>query len=190
MNTGNRRRRYSVVSLTVIGDKLASNTNGMRLVIMVGAPASGKSRVADDLVTRHKFERISRDQVRAELYGDETIQGDGREVGRLFYQRLTELCAAGHNIVVDNTACVRRQRLPVVDIALESGYEDIILVMMDTPLEECLKRNSKRQRQVPEEDISNLDNLLRNQHMPSSREGRRIYLAPARKPSHYLAHYA
>ncbi|SRR5579875_710556 len=159
------------------------------VLVMVGIPASGKSTVAEALAAAG-VTRLSRDAIRGELYGDEAIQGSGAEVSRLFYARLEDALAAGKLVVDDSTNCDRLLRRPVIALAQHHGYENIVLVVMETPLGECLRRNRARDRVVPEKVIEALHARLRSSEKPRASEGRRLFVRPARKRGGYLVHVA
>lgn len=162
----------SLVSLVTHGE------TGKRLVLMVGAPGAGKSRIAS-AVAATGFELLNRDDIRAELFGAQDARGSVNEVTEVFYNRMRYHLSRGRDLVVDSTNFDRLERLPVLDLAAESGYTDIRIVVVDTPLLECLRRNATRKRKVDEAIIREMFEILHSNNMPKRDEGRRIYVRPA-----------
>lgn len=162
----------SLVTLLTQGEK------GKRLVLMVGAPGAGKSRIAS-AVAKTGFELLNRDDIRAELYGAQDATGNVNRVTEVFYNRMRYHFSCGSDMVVDNTNFDRLERLPVLDLAYESGYKDVRIVVVDTPLRECLRRNASRKRKVDEATIREMFEILHSNNMPKRDEGRRIYVRPA-----------
>ena len=61
------------------------------LIVMCGLPASGKSTYANWLAESGVFCAVCPDSIRGELYGDENIQGDGKQVFTIAYARIKDL---------------------------------------------------------------------------------------------------
>ena len=118
--------------------------------IMIGAPGSGKSTEAQKLSEIFASVIVSTDQIRKELYGDESIQGDWMEViGEL--QRLVRCAkAAGYNVIIDATHARGKSRKQMKMFLEKCGFAQIVPVLVHPPLETCLERNRKRERNVPQ----------------------------------------
>lgn len=118
----------------------------MRLVLLIGLPASGKSHYA----ATHHLPSLSSDAVRALLTGDESDQNHNA----LVFTTLRSLAAArlragAESTVIDATSITRRERRTWLRWAdLHDCPTDAIF--FDTPLDECLRRNALRPRRVPE----------------------------------------
>ena len=136
----------------------------VNLIIMCGIPASGKSTVAKLLNSNI----VSTDSIRKELYGDESIQGNGREVFSLAYSRIRNYLSLGENVVFDATNIRKRDRKTVIDIGKEYNCDNIIICYCSTPLEIALERNANRERKVPVQVIKRMFN---NFEEPSYAEG-------------------
>ena len=133
------KRGYEIMNKTVI--------------IMAGLPGSGKSTEA----AKFGGIRICPDSIRGELYGDEGIQGDSKQVFAIAYERFEKALASDEAdvVVFDATNITRANRSGIIKIA--AAYTDTIKCAWKvTPLEECLKRNAARSRNVPEDVIEKM----------------------------------
>ncbi|MGD1808793.1 AAA family ATPase [Dapis sp. BLCC M126] len=142
-----------------------------RLIILIGLPASGKSTIARKIVSRCPHcQLISTDAIRAQLFGDEAIQGlwlrVWQEVEQKFHQAVSQTSLA----IYDATNTQRRRRRELIDVARETGFSYISGLWLDKSLELCLQRNKQRQRQVPEEVIMKMSRQLTDAP-PSCEEG-------------------
>lgn len=177
-------RSGSVVHADKLVDWL---TNGVtrRLILMIGLPASGKSTLSDRLKAKGVV-YLNRDSIREELYGDATVQGDYREVSGLLYKRLEEGCDADAVIVADNTHTTVDQRKGTYVRAFDKGYTDFVVLLLDVPLEECIRRNKLRKRQVPESVIRDMHKTLYEIGYPRPYEGKLVVLRPSRASHDHL----
>ncbi|NES67243.1 MAG: AAA family ATPase, partial [Okeania sp. SIO2D1] len=94
-----------------------------RLIILIGLPASGKSTLARKIVTRYpQCQLISTDAIRAQLFGDEAIQGPWLQVWQQVQQKFYQAVRQTSLAIYDATNVQRRQRRQVIDLAKESGF--------------------------------------------------------------------
>ena len=131
------------------------------LYMMIGIPGSGKSTYAKNNIREAKI--ISTDAIREELYGDSNIQGDGYRIFSIAFDRMYNLLNKGENVVFDAMNLKRRDRKNVMKKAPEGTK--FIAVFLDTPLDESVKRNNKRSRNVPEDIISDKQKRLQPPHI-------------------------
>ena len=117
----------------------------MKLILMVGLPACGKSTLSKDL---KEYTILNTDSIRKEIYGREDILGSA-EWGE-FYKRLVFSIGAGENVVLDNTNIRAKDRKMIYEMT-KLFSPAIELWIFDVKLETCLERNANRSRVVPEE---------------------------------------
>lgn len=156
-------------------------------IMLVGLPASGKSTLTDAFVAAG-WVQLNKDAIRLELYGDASVLGDKDEVNRIFYERLEAACKANRNVVVDNININYFFRKGPIKAVREAGYFDVTNVVLDVPLEECLKRNAGRDRKVPEDQIRQLAATLHGGGMPTAREARLLVLSPGSARNRFVVH--
>ena len=136
----------------------------MRLVVLVGLPASGKSTWLHD----NQLFALSSDAVREMLTGDVTDQS----INRLVFQTLRQLAAArvraGVDLTyIDSTALTPWERRCWIRFG-ELHDCPVEAVYFDVPLAECKRRNALRPRVVPE---NILDRMAARLVAPSLAEG-------------------
>ena len=137
------------------------------LIVLGGLPASGKSTYAEMLVESGQFCRVCPDLIRKELYGNESIQGNGRKVFKIAFDAIQRLGKQNFNVVFDatNINADRRKKL----VKSMRGYFDIIIFKwFDVATAVCLERNRQRERQVPEEVIWRMAKIAT---VPTTEEG-------------------
>ena len=133
-------------------------------IMMVGLPASGKSTVAKEYGDRG-YVVVSSDAIRAELWGDESIQGDPAKVFGLVQARCRVALLNGLDVVMDATnmnAKKRRGFLRQMPACRK------ICVVMATPFDECVKRDEERSRSV---GVAVMKKMLCSFEMPDYNEG-------------------
>lgn len=127
------------------------------LFIMCGLPGAGKTSYAKSLSssssTRCKV--LSADDVREELYGDASVQGDGKKVFAVLETRVKEALGSGITVYYDCTCISQKGRKALVS-KYKSAASAIRCVWLDTPLSVCKERNAKRSRIVPEEVLDSM----------------------------------
>ena len=137
------------------------------LIVLKGLPASGKSTYAQILEESGTFERVCLDTIREELYGNESIQGDGKKVFEIAQTRMHLIGMRGGNCVYDATNLKRDRRIKLVE-DMRNYFDVLIIKEFTTPLYLCKERNLQRKRQVPNEVI---ERMLLNSEEPTIDEG-------------------
>lgn len=138
-----------------------------KMFMMIGLPASGKSTLAEQIAKSEDAEIVSSDNIRKELYGDENIQGDNNKVFRILQERIINGLKNNKNMIYDATNISYKTRIAFLQ-RLNKLEVEKIAIMVATPYEDCLIRNSQRERKVPEEVIKRMYN---NFYVPQYFEG-------------------
>jgi predicted kinase len=129
------------------------------LILLIGVPGSGKSSLAQQL-QQTGYSLVSTDQIRAALFGRESVQGDWSLIGQAVEQKLR--AAFPCPTVYDATNSRRSARRAVIRLARQIGYDQIVGLWLNPPLTLCLDRNQQRLRQVPEPVIRRMYQQLRS----------------------------
>ena len=138
-----------------------------KLFMMIGIPASGKTSLAEQIAKLEDAEIVSSDSIRKELYGDENIQGDNNKVFRILQDRIVKGLKSNKNMIYDATNISYKTRMAFLQRIRKLEVEKIA-IMVATPYEQCLIRNSQRERLVPEEVIKR---MYYNFYVPQYFEG-------------------
>lgn len=136
------------------------------LIIMCGLPASGKSSYAKGV---KKSIIISTDDIREEINGNASIQDNGNLVFETAFNRIKENLIENKykNVIFDATNINYKKRTDIVN-RFKKYADKIICYFVYADYEECLERNSKRERKVPEEVIKR---MYYNFYVPQFFEG-------------------
>lgn len=135
-----------------------------KFYMMIGVSGSGKTYYAHSICRDGVV--LSSDEIRKELYGDESEQGNPAEVFRIMMERTKKNLAEGKNVIYDATNLVRKRRVAT----LQQLPKDVmkIAVVVCTPIMDCYKQNDARERHVPHEVI---EKQLKSFEMPVATEG-------------------
>jgi predicted kinase len=119
----------------------------MRIVVLVGLPASGKSTYLQRIGMRG----LSSDVIRGLLADDERDQTNHERVFQTVRYLLRQRLAIGRPVTyIDATNLTPAERRPYLEIGQQFGC-DVEAEFFDVPLAVCLERNAGRDRVVPEE---------------------------------------
>lgn len=113
------------------------------LLMLSGLPGSGKTTVARRLVDEKGYARINRDDLRAMLFNSEWTGRREKHVVEIEKSLAAYFLAAGQNVVVDDTNVTQSHLDMWRDHARRCGAE-FSVQKMDTPMSECIERDSKR----------------------------------------------
>lgn len=135
------------------------------VTVLIGLPGSGKSTLAAQLACEGRQLVVSTDAIRAQLFGDEAIQGDWNQIQQEAQRQLRQavrLIQQGRiaGVIYDATNVRRRARRQFLRQLRSIGFTEITGLWLDTPLSLCLERNQNRSRQVPPDVILRMQRQL------------------------------
>lgn len=124
----------------------------------MGLQGSGKSTEALEMLRRNpKLKRVNKDTLRHMLDGNEQDYNTEKRVTLPIRDyALTLLLGKGYDVIVDDTNLRRTYYEQICRIAQKIGDVRIIVRYFDISLKECLFRNAKRKRPVPEDLIKKM----------------------------------
>lgn len=136
------------------------------LIIMVGPPASGKSTWSKKFAADNKIERVSTDEIRAEIgagEGDQSVSAAAFAIAR---RRVQTALAADKSVIIDATSVNRKARRDWINMGRGHGAY-VIAVAFEVPKEELLRRDAQRDRHVGPEVI---DRFVAKYERPTEQE--------------------
>jgi predicted kinase len=145
-----------------------------KVLILKGLPASGKSTFARELVSKRGYVRVNKDDLRAMLHNGKHSKGNERQVIELRDEFIRRSLAVGRNVVVDDTNFNPVHQEQIAKIAGEFGAQ-LTVEFVDTPLDECIRRDLLRPTSVGERVIRQ----MYNQYLKLAPA---VYVPPAGKP--------
>lgn len=125
---------------------------------MRGIPGSGKSTLASVWVAMDPKNRVrvNKDDLRRMMLGVDFDPKHEAMVHDVFMQQVRLHLSKGKSVVADNTHLKHRYVKELIDLAKSVGNVNVVVRCIDTPLDECLRRNALRDRKVPEDVIRNM----------------------------------
>ena len=122
--------------------------NKIKLIMLIGAPASGKSTAAEKLAAKYDAIIISTDRLRAEVNGAEHIQKNWFKIEALLYVRIVDaIFKKNKNIILDATHYRKEYRAKIIKEF--TRYSEISAYYFNYPFSVIYKRNKERGRVVP-----------------------------------------
>jgi len=144
------------------------------MVILVGAPASGKSTWGKKYAQDNKLAYISTDEIRGEVgkgEGDQNVSPAAWMIGK---KRVMESLSIGKGVVIDSTNINHKVRKQWIKIGREYGAE-IMAVVFEIDRDELIKRDKERERHVGVEVI---DQFLKIYKRPDETEVDKVIINP------------
>lgn len=135
------------------------------LLILVGLPASGKSSWVQSRLEEGDV-HISSDQIRKELFGDESSQKDNAKVFEVMKSRAIECLKEGKRVFYDATNISRKRRRALMN-SMPKGTNFEAVYFAINP-DRILANNKKRNRFVPENVIMK---MYKDMQIPIKGEG-------------------
>lgn len=136
-------------------------------IMMCGLPGSGKSTIALDLAKDFDARIHSSDAIRAQILGDENSQENNEKVFSILHERIKDDLQRGKNTIYDATNINHRKRKDFLLTLNQINCQKVIVVAA-TPYEECLRRDSLRERSV---GTSVIKRMYMNFYLPWYYEG-------------------
>lgn len=156
-------------------------------IMLIGPAGCGKSTLADSFWSSDKYEIVSSDEIREELYGDAAIQRNPREVFEIMHSRTIKYLEEGTHVVYDATNLTYKNRKSILDKV--KPLANCIAMVVATPLDTILEQNRSRERVVPEDVIMR---QLQQFEMPTLNEGFnmvQIFPHPEASPSNIFDNF-
>lgn len=113
-----------------------------KLIILQGLPASGKTTKAKELSQPGKNVRVNRDLLRDMLNFGFSLKEEDR-VKAVEKLLIKDFLSKGFDVIVDDTNLKDGTIKWLIKIATEC-CADIEFIKIDTPLEECIRRDATR----------------------------------------------
>ena len=141
--------------------------NRPSLILLVGIPGSGKSTYAKNYIQKStNVIHLSSDEIRKEIYGDESVQGNPSEVFLLMQKRAIDALNNGYDVIYDATNITRKDRASIIGVCPK--FVKIECHIIWAPIETCIERDIERERTVGKEVI---DRMLKRFQAPYYDEG-------------------
>lgn len=115
--------------------------------MLVGLPGSGKTSFA--LSQKDKYDIISSDSIRKELYGSERIQENNNKVFEIMRKRAIEALKSGKNVIYDATNMTRKFRKALLS-SIKIDCKKVACIIW-AKYETCVLRDKNRNRTVGNE---------------------------------------
>ena len=131
-----------------------------KIIMLIGAAASGKSTAAPKIAAENNAVILSTDRIRAALYGAEHIQGEWQEIEAVLYDRIKNAIKADKNIILDSTHFKKEYRAKIIKNFAK--YSEISAYYFNYPFALIYSRNKNRARRVPFEVLAAMYEHLKN----------------------------
>ena len=131
----------------------------LTFVMLIGPSGCGKTTYAHKLATEERelgnpTVVLSSDDIREEIYGDANVQTNPGRVFKIMNDRTFENLAVGHNVIYDATNLSRARRVELIHQILGKHPQCYCeAIAFTTTVEECIRRQSLRKRQVPDDVV-------------------------------------
>lgn len=128
-----------------------------KVILMKGLPGSGKSTLAKQMITDNPgvYKRINRDELRAMFDHNHHSEANERFIKKMRDLMIVKSLEAGKSVIVDDTNLSDKTVDRIKNLIEEynnshNEEKNVVLevVEMDTPLEECIERDAKREKPV------------------------------------------
>ena len=131
-----------------------------KIIMLIGAAASGKSTAAPKIAAENNAVILSTDTIRAELYGAEHIQGSWQEIEAVLYDRIKNAIKQNKNIILDSTHFKKEYRAKIIKNFAK--YSELSAYYFNYPFALIFSRNKHRARRVPFDVLAAMYEHLKN----------------------------
>ena len=118
-----------------------------KIIMLIGAAASGKSTAAPKIAAENNALILSTDRIRAALYGAEHIQGNWQDIEAVLYDRIKNAIKQNKNIILDSTHFKKEYRAKIIKNFAK--YSVFSAYYFNYPFTLIYSRNKYRARRVP-----------------------------------------
>lgn len=116
----------------------------VKLLVLKGLPASGKSTFAKELVSSDpKWKRVNKDDLREMVDGGKWSKANEKHIKDVRDALIIGWLTTDKNVVVDDTNLFPEHEVTFKKMASSFGA-DLEIKFFDTPVMECIERDSKR----------------------------------------------
>jgi len=147
----------------------------MKILILKGLPASGKSTYAKEVVEKNAgiWKRVNKDDLRAMLDGSRWSKTNEKFILEIRDIIIRTALHNRRNVIVDDTNLAPFHEDRIRLLAADYDGCEVEVKMFDTPLAECIERDRKRDKPVGASVIRDMYNkYLRKEIQQISRIGR------------------
>lgn len=129
----------------------------MKLLMLKGLPASGKSTYAKELAASGKYVRVNKDDLRLLLHGGKWSKNNEKQVVRVRDAIIRDALQSGQNVVVDDTNFHESHPKALKELA-RTFKAEFVEKFFECDVEECIKRDLARPTSVGEKVIRRMYN--------------------------------
>ena len=124
-----------------------------KIIFCKGLPASGKSTWAKEFILYHpEFIRVNKDDLR-ELFGNPLFNRDFEDAILDIERKIGKTALSiGKSLIVDDTNFAKKHETFWSGFAVLNSIKFEIMIF-DTPVEECIQRDSEREKSVGKDVI-------------------------------------
>jgi len=133
----------------------------IKLLILQWLPASGKTTYAKELVDKHWYKRVNKDDLRSMIDNSEWSEENENHIKKIRDKIVEYYLVNGNNVVVDDTNFATSNIDQLKAIAKNASVFiskdiDVEIKFIDTPLYECLERDARRDNPVGKKIIMDM----------------------------------
>ena len=127
------------------------------IYILCGLPASGKTTWRNKKIEDKSLDVVCFDDIRSIIFGHQFHQEAEPHIVALGKSMAEMLVRQGRSLIIDTTGLTHGLRSHWIKLAQKNNFKSVV-VWFDTSVEECIKRNLKRDSKVPEDVIIRMNN--------------------------------